>query len=117
MSGKHTLARPPRETPSLYQTDGEGQEAIVYAHYFLTGTRVNIFVTEYDPEEDLIFGWSMLDNYDFGEFGYTSMKELDDLEIRVPIIMFGETFYFPYRVELDLYWKQKPIKDAIFSLQ
>ena len=113
MSSTHTLARPPKETPSFYQTDGEGREAMVYAHYFIPSTRVDIFVTEYDPTEDVIFGFSVLDNYDFGEFGYTSMKELDELEIKVPINILGEKYIFPYRVELDLHWQKKSIKDAL----
>lgn len=117
MPAKHTLARPPKETPLLYHTDGEGKEALVYAHYFLTGTRVNIFVTEYDPVEDLAFGWSMLDNFEFGEFGYTAMSELEELEIKTPIYLFGEKFYFPQRVELDQYWTRKSIKDALATLQ
>ena len=117
MTAKHILARPPKETPSLYQTDGEGKEAIVYAHYFIPGTRMNIFVTEYDPKEDLIFGWSIFDNFDFGEFGYTSMKELDDLELNLQVNLFGQRFYFPYKCEIDLNWTKRPIKDVLANLE
>ena len=117
MSDQHTLARPPKETPLLRETDGEGREAIVYAHYFLPATRVDIFVTEYDPSEDIIFGWSVLDNYDFGEFGYTSMKEIEELVIEVPLYMNGEKYLMPARMELDLYWIRKPIKEAIADLE
>lgn len=116
MSLQHTLARPPAETPKLRETDGEGTEALVYAHYFLPSTRVDIFVTEYDPEEDIIFGWTILDNYDFGEFGYTSMKEIEELEINAPIIINGEKKFFPVRVEMDMYWLKKPIREAIGEL-
>ena len=116
MSSKHTLARPPANTPKLRETDGEGREAIVYAHYFLPSTRVDIFVIEYDPEEDIIFGWTILDNYDFGEFGYSSMKEIEELEINAPIIINGEKLYFPVKVEMDTHWSKKPIKEAISEL-
>jgi hypothetical protein len=75
------LARP-AGAPPLYAQDGKGLEAIVHAHYFVGGC--DWLVTEYDPADDLAFGWACLNgDRQNAELGYVSLAELE--EIRVPL--------------------------------
>lgn len=72
----------PTGAPKLYAQDGKGLQAIVHAHYFLGGS--DWLVTEWDPEEDLAFGWACLGgDRQNAELGYVSLAELDS--IRVPL--------------------------------
>lgn len=49
-----TLPRPPATTPDLYEQDGKGDAAIVYAHYFVGGC--DWLITEYDPATARMYG-------------------------------------------------------------
>jgi len=73
------LRRPPKATPSLYSQDGKGYEAKVYAHYFVGGC--DWFVTEYDPAEDIAFGWACLGDRQNAELGYVSIAELETVRV------------------------------------
>jgi len=86
--------------PKSYETDGQGDDAIVYLHYF--GGSVDAWVTEKDvgsPDDEVsgvqhqAFGLVSL-GYD-PELGYVSIQELIDSGI-----------------ELDLYWTPKPLKEV-----
>ena len=85
MSQKYTLERPSAETPKIYEQDGQTSkdDLVVYEHYFISGTSADWFVIEYDRERDEIFCFAELIR-GFGELGYTSMKELDDLVVHIP---------------------------------
>ncbi len=83
--------------PTTYQTDGQGQDAIVYLHYFIG--EFDWYITEKDmlPEQLQAFGlvkmWET-------EFGYININELRE-----------------GNVELDLYWETKPLKDILGGAQ
>jgi hypothetical protein len=113
MTAQHTLARPPKNTPKFYETEGKGKDALVFAHYFLPSTKVDIYVLEYSPEDDCIFGYSILNDPILGEYGYTSLKEMEEVEVQVSVIINGETHLMPVRMELDEHWKIKPMRDAL----
>jgi len=80
-----TLTRP-SDAPPIRSQDGKGYEATVFAHYFIGGC--DWLVTEYDPDDDLAFGWACLNgDTQNAELGYVSLAELD--EVRVPIRVHG----------------------------
>lgn len=77
--------------PALYSTDGQGEDALVVAHYFSPYTGWDWYATEYDPATGTFFGW--VKGFE-GEYGYFSLAELDTAQLAngVPA------------VERDLYW-------------
>lgn len=77
--------------PTTYQTDGEGDEAIAYLHYFKNG--FDWFITEKDMLHEQLQAFGLADMGD-PELGYISIVEL-----------------LANNVELDLYWTPKPLKD------
>jgi hypothetical protein len=82
--------------PKTYETDGQGQEAIVYLHYFLNGC--DWFITEKDMEAEQMqaFGYADL-GQGGGELGYICIAEIVNNQIQA---------------ELDLHWTPKPLKDC-----
>lgn len=107
------LRRPPKDTPELYAQESLNEDAIVHAHYFLPGIGADWYVTEYDAEQDLIFGWAEVIP-GFGEWGYTSLSELEDVEIKVPVIIEDQNpFHFFVNVELDLNWTKRTMRDVL----
>lgn len=97
----------PSGAPKLYAQDGKGLQATVHAHYFLGSS--DWLVTEYDPEEDLAFGWACLNgDRQNAELGYVSLAELERLRapLRVLDVASGEVLVSRtgQPVELDLHW-------------
>ena len=80
--------------PKTYETDGQGQDAIVYLHYFLNGC--DWFITEKDMEAEQMqaFGYADL-GQGGGELGYICIAEIVNNQIRA---------------ELDLHWTPKALK-------
>jgi ddrB-like ParB superfamily domain len=71
------------------------KEQIVYAHYFYGQS--DWFILEYDKEEDLFFGFTILNGDSINaELGYSSIEELQSSP----------------RIELDFYWEVKPLSQA-----
>lgn len=85
--------------PSTYHTDGQGDKAIAYLHYFKGGS--DWYITEKDKgdgaqgAQEQAFGYAILNgDKQNAESGYVSIKEL---------ITAG--------VELDLYWNPKSLAE------
>jgi len=98
-----TLTRP-TAAPPVYSQDGKGLDAIVHAHYFIGGC--DWLVTEYDPGDDLAFGWACLNgDRQNAELGYVSLAELEELRARL-ILQSGEkqVRIGDSTVELDADW-------------
>lgn len=74
-----TLPRPPATTPDLYEQDGKGDAAIVYAHYFVGGC--DWLITEYDPATARMYGWACLGDRQNAELGYVAHAELDRVRV------------------------------------
>jgi hypothetical protein len=73
---KEQLAKLPR----LYETENKPlKDKPIYLHFFIGGC--DWFISEYDGE-DLFFGYAILGDSRFGEWGYISFSELK--KIRVP---------------------------------
>ncbi|MGW8169654.1 MAG: defense against restriction DarA-related protein [Sulfurovaceae bacterium] len=79
-----------KNMPKTYETDGQGDEAVAYLHYFKGD--FNWYITEKDKYEDQKQAYGLADMGE-PEMGYISIKELKD------------------HAELDLYWTPKTIKD------
>lgn len=97
------LRRPPVATPPLRAQDGKGSEAKVYAHYFVGGC--DWFITEYDPHEDVGFGWACLNDRQNAELGYVSIAELETARV-------GGLF----PVDYETGWKPITLREAIANL-
>ena len=109
----HTMERPSRATPQIYSTEEiPSNEKIVYEHYYLPGTNVDYFVLEYDEEKDEIFGFCELIK-GFGELGYSSLKEMEQIIVSVPVQVEGTTLYMELRIERDAHWKPIPLAKAL----
>jgi Protein of unknown function (DUF2958) len=104
--------RRPVEAPRLYAQDGKGYEATVFAHYFVSGC--DWLVTEYDPEDDLAFGWACLNgDRQNAELGYVSLAELET--VRAPVVINGQRVN-ALRVEYEDGWPQMSLREAIAHL-
>jgi len=100
---KLSIATPPVVTPRILETDGEGEAAIAYAHYFIGGC--DWLITEYDPESTLAFGWACLGERTNAELGYIDLAELDAIRIGPGL-----------RVDMETDWEPCPLADAIALL-
>lgn len=105
------LRRPPKATPALYAQDGKGMDATVHAHYF--GGSNDWWVTEYDPEQDLAFGFACIGgDTQNAELGYVSLAELETL--RYPVRVTGGvngTLRLP--IEHDNHWTRVTLREAL----
>ena len=118
MNDTHTLRRPPKQTPTLYSQDGLGENALAFAHYFLPGSGADWYITEYNPAEDIAFGWAEIVP-GCGEWGYISIAELEEISLPLVIDLGGEKLKSKYlmRVELDLYWNVRPMREVLANRQ
>jgi len=112
MATSYKLDRPVESTPKLYETEEQGDKAIVQEHYFIPGTGIDWYVIEYDAESDICYCWSEVIP-PHGEYGYTYMKEMEDLDLEVPLVSSSETLMLKVKVERDRHWKPLPIGEVL----
>ncbi len=75
----------------------DGRQAIVKAHYFYGDS--DWYVTEYEGE-GIIYGYAILNgDYQFSEFGRSSIDEFNDVG----------------RVEMDFYWTPRPLDVVLYK--
>jgi len=93
-----------KQIPALYSQDGkEMADVICYAKLFDPYGQSFWFLTEYDPNEKLAFGWACLGgDTDNAEFGYVSIAELEEIR-----------FMGKPRIERDKYFKPCPLGKAV----
>lgn len=109
----HTMERPATTTPPIYSTeDIPSDEKIVYEHYFIPGTNVDYFVLEYDETNDEIFCFAELIQ-GCGELGYSSLKEMEQVKVSVPVRIEGITLYMEVGIERDAHWSPIPLGKAL----
>jgi len=88
------LARTISTMAKTYEQDGKGEDAIVYLHYFYGSA--DWYITEKDMEDEQYQAFGLADLYgDGGELGYISIVELVN-----------------NRVELDLFWTPKTLREV-----
>ena len=114
MSQEYTLERPRANTPKIYDQDGQSStnDLLVYEHYFISGTSADWYVIEYDIDRDEIFCFAELIP-GCGELGYTSMKELQDLVVKIPVMIGDESLRIPLRVEREINWTPRKLGDVL----
>lgn len=61
-----------KKAPKLYETDGQGKQAVAVAHFF--NSAWDWYMTEYDPATGEAFG---LVKGQYAELGYFSIKEFE----------------------------------------
>lgn len=94
------------QLPALYAQDGKGKDAVAYVKLFHPTSRYTLFVTEFDPEDGLLYGWCVSPlGPDCDEFGYSSLEELTALR--------AGPFKLP--LERDLHFRPQTIAEALAS--
>lgn len=83
------LAQIVETMPTTYETDGQGDNAIAFLHYFTPAG--DFYITERDQEEEQLQAFGLACIYE-DELGYISIKELIEAG-----------------AELDLYWTPKTL--------
>lgn len=85
------------ETPPLYANEELGTKALVRLHYF--GGSTDIWLSELDEENGIAFGYTCLNgDYQNAELGYVRISEIMACD---------------GRIELDLYWGDKPLEEVM----
>jgi hypothetical protein len=89
-----------RKTPALYSQESKSaDEVMVVAKFFDPTGAATWYMTEYDPESRIGFGWVTLG---FGpgcdELGQFSITELESLRVG-----------FGLKIERDLHWSPVPL--------
>lgn len=79
--------------PKTYETDSQGDSAIVYLHYFINNC--DWYITEKDMEAEQHQAFGLADLGNGGELGYISIVELTKLG-----------------AELDFYWQAKSLSEV-----
>jgi hypothetical protein len=112
MKGEVSLTRPPKNTPKIRESDDKyvGYDQLVHAHYFLGSA--DWYVLEYSPEEDIIFCWAEI-SAGCGELGYTSIAELEEIEVSQKIILGSSVNTHQIYVEFENNWKSKSLRECL----
>ncbi len=104
------LAKRIKTMPQVYETDGQGKNALAQLHYFVGS--YDAYIVEKDTAEKQIqaFGWASF-GYGF-ECGYISIDELLDLaelDLYFTPCAVAEAFeaYFEKEIVPKIYYKQK----------
>lgn len=84
------LTQTVNDMPKTHETDGQGQEAMVWLHYFAPSG--DWYITERDQEDEQLQAYGLAD-LGFPEMGYIDLTEL-----------------LAGGVELDFHWTPKPLK-------
>lgn len=112
----YSMPRPPASTPPLYAQDGQGYDALVHAHYFLGGS--DWLVTEYNPDEDVAFGWCCLaGDRQNAELGYVNLGELETVAVPLRAQVAGQVWTLgDQHVEQEADWLPMPLHQAVALL-
>lgn len=87
------------QLPKLYETENQGESAMVYAHYFHSISNWHWYVLEFDGKDiffGLVIGFEM-------EYGYYSLTELEQI---------GKDGDHVPPLERDLLWEKQPVRQV-----
>jgi len=89
--------------PHTYETDGQGDDAIVHLHYF--GGSFDSWITEKDklPIQHQAFGYVTMFGPETAELGYTSIQEYLDTAAELAKKPLSPN------IEIDLFWTPKTV--------
>jgi len=89
--------------PRLYTTDNLPPEQVkIVAKFFYPRSAATWYATEYDPEEQLFFGYVNLGDPQCAELGYFSLEELEGFKDRLGI-----------EIERDLYFGEHYLSEVL----
>jgi hypothetical protein len=96
-----------KQIPTLAETDELGiEESFAYAKFFNPMGNHQWFITAYDPEQNLAFGYVNLNDPQMAELGYISIQEIEN--IKLP---FGMT------IERDRGFSKMPLTEVMDAIQ
>ena len=72
-----------QKMPKTYETDGQGDKAIAYLHYFKNG--IDFFVTEKDMEDEQLQAFGLVNMNNELELGYISIQEILELNFELDL--------------------------------
>lgn len=81
-----------QKMPKTYETDGQGDQAIAYLHYYKSS--IDFFVTEKDIETEQLQAFGLVNMNNELELGYINIQEILELNF-----------------ELDLNWSPKTLEE------
>lgn len=85
---------------------GQGMDAVARAKLFAPGSRYTFSATEFDPADDLLYGYCVSAlGADCDEWGYSSLQELAESARNGSTPM----------IERDCYWTPRPVRECIDS--
>lgn len=90
----------------LYSQDGKEAEALVLCKFFIGS--ITWYITEGSKEGEDFTLFGLTCNPEGAEFGYTSLNELEGVELEADI---GENGTITLNVERDLYFKPITLKE------
>ncbi len=85
--------------PRLYETEDVPVEEKVVRMHFVLGS-ADWYVTEYDPHDELFFGFVNLGDPQNAEWGYFCLQELRQVRIALG-----------FEVERDIWWRPRRVRD------
>ena len=94
-----------KDYPYGSQSDREGKDIVVTVKLFDLWSSINWWLTEYDPETKVAFGY--VTGFYEDEWGTVSLEELEELELVIEIKNLGRIGKTP-RIEIDKYFT--PVK-------
>lgn len=89
-----------KKIPALYSQEEAGLDAIAHVKLFYPAGAATWYLSEYDPETGLAFGWADLTGSS-GELGYVSIPELQEFRGR-----------FGLGIERDIHWTPRPLREC-----
>ena len=96
-----------KQIPTLDETAEQGiDESFAYVKIFNPMGNHQWFITAYDPEQNLAFGYVNLNDPQMAELGYISMQELE--EIKLP---------FGMKLERDRGFSKTPLTEVMDAIQ
>ena len=72
-----------QKMPKSYETDGQGDKAIAYLHYFKSG--IDFYITEKDMEDEQLQAFGLVNMNGELELGYISIKEILELNFELDL--------------------------------
>jgi hypothetical protein len=112
MNKKYSLPRPPECTPTLYGTDENVDlyESLVFAHYYIGSA--DWYILEYSANEDIAFCWAEIIP-GMGEFGYSSLSEMETLEVKQIVIIDNAANEIPVSVTYESHWQPRTLRKCL----
>ena len=69
-----------KQLPELYAQDGKGENATVHIKLHIPNSGYCWYLTEYDPNDNIAFGYTNLNDPQMAELGYISIQELIEVD-------------------------------------